>query len=116
MINILAFKYSSQELSFNEFSFGKPPRKSKDINKEFDTHDYLYPVDDEQKYESHGIWYDILSGGKKVGDMTCGVWSKRLEKNIGFALISVDFSSGNEVKVLKSNRKINAQLVNLPFI
>ena len=73
-------------------------------------------LDNEQKSESHGQWYDILSGKNKVGDMTCGVWSKRLKKNIGFALISVDCSVGEEVKVLKSDKTINAQLVNLPFI
>ena len=49
MINILAFKYSSQKLDFNEFHYGKPPRKSKNLNVRYDNHDYLYPVDAEQK-------------------------------------------------------------------
>ena len=65
IINILAFKYSSQELNFNEFKFGKPPRKSKDINAEFDTHDYLYPVDDEQKYgNALSQMYYYFDGGR----------------------------------------------------
>lgn len=65
MINILAFKYSSQELNFNEFKFGKPPRKSKDTNAEFDTHDYLYPVDDEQKYgNALSQMYYYFDGGR----------------------------------------------------
>jgi hypothetical protein len=50
MINILAFKYSSQELSFNEFMDGKRPKKSKEITIDYDTHDFLYPVDCESKY------------------------------------------------------------------
>ena len=36
-----------------------------------------------EQFKSHGLWYDILLNEKKVGDMTCGIWSNRMEKNIG---------------------------------
>ena len=63
----------------------------------------------------HLVWYDILSGGKKVGDMTNGIWSYRVKSNIGFALISREFSPGDEVAIEKNGRLINATLTELPF-
>lgn len=49
MINILPFKYSSEELNREEFKYGKPPKKS--TNSDNDSkYDYLYPSDDENKY------------------------------------------------------------------
>ena len=63
----------------------------------------------------HWVWYDILSEGRKVGDMTNGVWSSRKERTIGFALISRDFQPGAEVTVSKNGENVPAQLCELPF-
>ena len=64
----------------------------------------------------HAVWYDILVNGRKVGDMTNGVWSPRLKRNIGFALISRDILAGDAVQVQKDGQHIPAFLTELPFI
>ena len=64
---------------------------------------------------SHSIWYDILLNGTKVGDMTNGVWSHRLKRNIGYALISSQINVGQNVEVCKDGQKIEASLCKLPF-
>ncbi len=66
--------------------------------------------------QTHAVWYDILADGRKVGDMTNGVWSRRLKRNIGFALISCKFSPGDVVEVLKDGRRVPASLTELPFL
>ncbi len=48
--------------------------------------------------------------------MTNGVWSRRLERNIGFALISRDVSPGAAVEVWKDGKRIPAALTELPFL
>ena len=66
--------------------------------------------------QPHAVWYDILADGQKVGDMTNGVWSRRLERNIGFALLSRDVSPGDAVEVQKDGKRIPAALTELPFL
>ena len=62
-------------------------------------------------------WEDILLGDKKVGDMTQCVWSPRLKKNIGYALISRNCSVGDRVTIKRSaGRRVLANLVELPFL
>ena len=62
-------------------------------------------------------WEDILVDGKKVGDMTQCVWSPRLKKNIGYALISCSCKVGDSVTLLRSaGREVKAILVDLPFL
>ncbi len=61
-------------------------------------------------------WENITVGDQKIGDMTNCVWSPRMQKNIGYALISKKFNVGDTVVLERSNeRKVNAQLVDLPF-
>lgn len=62
------------------------------------------------------LWHPIVQEGRKVGDLTNCVWSYRLKKNIGFALISTDCRAGDEVEVLKQGRSVRAVLRDLPFI
>lgn len=64
----------------------------------------------------HAAWHDILQNGKKIGDMTNGVWSRRLKRNIGFALVSAKCAPGDSVVVQKNGMDIPTQLVELPFI
>ena len=62
-------------------------------------------------------WEDISVNGQKVGDMTQCVWSPRLEKNIGYGLVSVDCQLGDTVIIHRSaGRQVTAELVDIPFI
>ncbi len=63
----------------------------------------------------HDRWYDICVDGAKVGDMTNGTWSYKLERNIGFGLVSVDCGIGDEVEVRKGDAVIKAKLTDIPF-
>ena len=72
-------------------------------------------LEGEQPTAPHPVWYDIHADGRKVGAMTCGIWSPRLKRNIGFALIAREFSPGDPVEVIKQERRIPASLVELPF-
>lgn len=73
-------------------------------------------LEDDEPTQPHAVWHDIEADGRKVGDMTCGIRSPRLERNIGFALIARDLSPGDAVEVLKEGRRIPASLTELPFI
>ncbi len=61
-------------------------------------------------------WLDICSGGRKIGDMTNIIWSYRLKKNIGFALVEIEAQPGDEVEILQNGRPVAGKLQNLPFI
>ena len=61
-------------------------------------------------------WHEILRDGEKVGDKTNGVWSLRLKKNIGFALVSTACNPGDRVEVLVDGHKLGGELTELPFI
>ena len=62
-------------------------------------------------------WEDITVDGQKVGDMTNCVWSPRLSKNIGYALISRSCTIGDTVTLSRSGgRKVAATLVDMPFL
>lgn len=62
------------------------------------------------------LWADILTDGRKVGDMTNCVWSWRLGRNIGFALVSVAAQPGDPVEVVRDGARIAGRLVELPFL
>ncbi|MCC2112215.1 MAG: glycine cleavage system protein T [Hyphomicrobiales bacterium] len=61
-------------------------------------------------------WLAIRRDGGKVGDLTNFVWSYRLKRNIGFALISRDCAAGDAVDIDFGDRTVAAELVELPFI
>ncbi len=69
-----------------------------------------------EKAAPHTSWFDIFHEGIKVGDMTNGVWSYRMQSNIGFALISSDIKSGVKVVVQKGSRSVSGTLCELPFL
>ena len=71
--------------------------------------------DDQPLQQAHAEWFDITAAGQKIGDMTCGIWSYRLERNIGFALVARDAAPGDAVQVQKNGATIDARLVSLPF-
>ena len=71
---------------------------------------------DSEPAQNHGRWYDIEVEGNKIGAMTCGTWSRRLEKMIGFALVGVEYPVGTKVQVLKEQQRIEGTLAALPFL
>lgn len=73
-------------------------------------------LDGDAPQPSHDQWYDIVVDGVKVGDMTNGTWSYKLERNIGFGLIAVGCSVGDHVQVRKSGGQVDATLTAIPFV
>ncbi len=73
-------------------------------------------MDGEQPRPSHGHWCDIVKGGVKVGDLTNGTWSYRLQRNIGFGLVAAHCRPDDEVEVALSEGAVAAKLVALPFV
>ncbi len=61
-------------------------------------------------------WLPILRDGRRVGDLTNFVWSYRLKRNIGFALVSRDCAVGDGVDIAHGDLTISAELTELPFI
>ena len=61
-------------------------------------------------------WLDIEQDGKKIGSMTSGVWSRRLEKNIGLSLIDINVKIGDSAVVKTINGECNCKVVALPFL
>ncbi len=62
------------------------------------------------------VWFRITKEGKKIGDMTCGTWSRRMKRNIGYALVSAQCAPGDAVAVHKNGEAIPATLCELPFL
>ena len=73
-------------------------------------------LDGDQPIETQAIWYEIRQDGLKVGALTNSVWSYRLRKNIGFALITNDCHPGDNVEVILSDAAVAARLIELPFL
>lgn len=73
-------------------------------------------LDGAEPAPSNPVWYDIVAGDRKVGDMTNGTWSRRLERNIGFALVNRAAGPGDRVAVVKDGVRIEGTLTELPFI
>ena len=61
-------------------------------------------------------WAPVFAGGERVGSVTCSTWSPRLEKNIGFALISRQMQIGDQVDVVLPGLHTTGTLSDLPFI
>jgi glycine cleavage system aminomethyltransferase T len=62
------------------------------------------------------LWNDIFKGGQKVGDLTNCVFSIRMQKNIGFALVSRDCDVEDRVETMVNGRMEPATLTALPFL
>ena len=58
----------------------------------------------------------IRQQDKKIGDMTNCVFSYRLKKNIGFALVSATCRPGETVEVEIGGRRLPGKLTELPFL
>ncbi|MEO1266006.1 MAG: glycine cleavage T C-terminal barrel domain-containing protein, partial [Pseudomonadota bacterium] len=73
-------------------------------------------LDGDTPEPSNAVWLPIEHNGARVGHMTNGVWSRRLKRNIGFALVSRDVTVGSRVDVVKDGQRVGAETVWLPFI
>jgi len=73
-------------------------------------------LDGERPAPPHAVWHAVRAGGRKVGDMTCGVWSPRLKQNIGLALLARDIAPGARVEVMKDGEAVAATVMELPFL
>jgi aminomethyltransferase len=62
------------------------------------------------------LWHPIYSQGRQIGNLTNCVWSWRLKRNIGFALIESSSRPGDTVDVLKAGAKLSGTLTMLPFL
>ena len=61
-------------------------------------------------------WSDIEREGDRIGDLTTCVWSYRMTRNIGFALVSVSARPGDEVVVRLGSGPVTGRLCDLPFL
>ena len=73
-------------------------------------------LEDQSQAPPMVAWRDILRDGRKLGDMTNGVRSRRLEAYIGYALVSREVSAGETVEVAWDGGKLPGRLVELPFL
>lgn len=61
-------------------------------------------------------WEAIYHNGQKIGDLTNSAWSYRMQRNIGYGLVSVDVRPGTKVEVQRPSGMVDAHLVDLPFL
>ncbi|MEP0944430.1 MAG: glycine cleavage T C-terminal barrel domain-containing protein [Rhizobiaceae bacterium] len=60
-------------------------------------------------------WMNIHKEGQQIGHQTNITWSPRMQKNIGFALVSSQNEIGERVQVVQGDQIINGTLCELPF-
>ena len=72
-------------------------------------------LDDQEPRSGHAMWYEIHKDGAKIGDMTNGAWSFRLQTMIGFALVGIEAQLGDKVEVMRGGYVDRGTLCDLPF-
>ncbi|MEM9520209.1 MAG: glycine cleavage T C-terminal barrel domain-containing protein [Actinomycetota bacterium] len=72
-------------------------------------------LDGDEPQPSHDRWYDVTVDGRRLGSMTNGTWSYKLERNIGFGLVSIDCPVGAAVEVHKDGAVVGAKTAEIPF-
>jgi aminomethyltransferase len=74
-----------------------------------------FMIPEEKALARHG--FEIHSNGNSIGTVTSGTISPMLEKGIGMGYVSALYStSGTPIEILVRNKKVAAQVVNIPFI
>ena len=73
-------------------------------------------LDEDEPADPNLVWYDLINEGQRVGHMTNGVWSYRMKRNIGYALVARWMKSGDKVVVRKNDRTVSGTLCELPFL
>ncbi|MGH2996234.1 MAG: glycine cleavage T C-terminal barrel domain-containing protein [Gaiellaceae bacterium] len=62
-------------------------------------------------------FFPVYSNGDRIGNVTSACHSPRLEKNIGYAMLPLEFTElGTELKVETTSEKTSAVVVRRPFI
>lgn len=60
--------------------------------------------------------YQVYADGKKIGYVTTGSLSPTLNKNIGLALLDIDYTKeGTEIEVEIRNKRVKAKIIKKPF-
>ena len=60
--------------------------------------------------------YSVYMNNEKIGEVTTGTQSPTLKKNVGLALLDVDYSNiGTEVDVQIRNKRLKAVVIRTPF-
>ncbi|MGO4887129.1 glycine cleavage system aminomethyltransferase GcvT [Anaerobacillus sp. MEB173] len=60
--------------------------------------------------------YEVFVGEQKIGEVTTGTQSPTLKKNVGLALLDINFTAiGTEVEVQVRKKRLKAQVVKTPF-
>lgn len=60
--------------------------------------------------------YEVFAEGKKIGYVTTGSFSPTLKKNIGLALIEVEYAKeGTEIEISVRNKNLKAKVIKKPF-
>lgn len=73
-------------------------------------------IHSEPMYQQSQPW-QVECDGKVVGKITSAVYSPDLEKNIGYALVAIEYSDlGKQVLVEIDEEKVEATVTRLPFI
>ena len=73
-------------------------------------------LDDQPRQQGHAIWYDVLENGVKIGSMTNGIWSPRMNTMIGFVLVPSRIAIGDRVEVLRHGKRDPGTICDLPFL
>jgi aminomethyltransferase len=68
-----------------------------------------------EENEDQSIWLDIEKDGRVIGHMTHKAWSYRMQRMIGYALVSVTARTGDTVQVMKDTGIARGQLTDVPF-
>jgi aminomethyltransferase len=62
-------------------------------------------------------FFPIYANGDRIGSVTSACYSPRLEKNIGYAMVPIEFAElGTEVAVETPDERTSAVVVRKPFI
>ena len=73
-------------------------------------------LDDPKPMTGHAIWYDVFAEGRQAGSMTNGIWSPKLQRNIGFVLVERSVKIGDELEVSKNGQLLKGTTCDLPFM
>ena len=72
-------------------------------------------LDGDEPRPAHARWHTVRRDGEVVGDMTNGTWSYKLERNIGFGLLSVACTVGDRVHIDTDETQLAGIVTDIPF-
>jgi glycine cleavage system aminomethyltransferase T len=62
-------------------------------------------------------YLQVVENGTQIGQVSSAFWSPRLQKNIGYALVPIEYADlGTELTVKKDTGDVTATVVRKPFI